>query len=259
MIQKEFVKQAIHILRDDQFVTGLAAGGSWLSGNMDEFSDVDLVLVTRDRISHDKNKMVQYAEKLGTLLSAFTGEHVGEPRLLICLYEEPFLHVDIKFLIIEELATRIEDPAILFDRDDQLADALRITSAVPPYPDFQWIEDRFWTWIHYALTKIGRGEYFETYDFLGFLRTTVFAPLLHIKNGLQPKALRRIETSLRPGDLELLKSTIAAYDRNSLLLAVEKSVEIYRDLRKALYHDITLKMAAEQRVLQYLQEIKQRA
>jgi len=123
MIQKEFVQQAIQILRDDQFVTGLAAGGSWLSGNMDEFSDVDLVLVTRDRISHDKNKMVQYAEKLGTLLSAFTGEHVGEPRLLICLYEEPFLHVDIKFLIIEELATRIEDTAILFDRDDQLADA----------------------------------------------------------------------------------------------------------------------------------------
>jgi hypothetical protein len=31
------------------------------------------------------------------LLVGFTGEHVGEPRVLICLYGPPVLHVDLKF------------------------------------------------------------------------------------------------------------------------------------------------------------------
>ena len=41
---------------------------------------------------------VQLAESLHLLLAAFTGEHVGEPRLLICLYRSPLLHVDLKYV-----------------------------------------------------------------------------------------------------------------------------------------------------------------
>ncbi|NRS94850.1 hypothetical protein DFH40_002566 [Clostridium beijerinckii] len=46
------------------------------------------------------NERIKIAESLGTLLSAFTGEHVGEPRLLICLCEPELLHVDLKFVSI---------------------------------------------------------------------------------------------------------------------------------------------------------------
>jgi hypothetical protein len=102
------------------------------------------------------------------LLSAFTGEHVGEPRLLICLYDNPLLHVDIKFVTLEEFGTRVETPVILFDRNSQLKQVINQTTAIFPYPDFQWIEDRFWTWVHYAALKIGRGEYFEAIDFFGY-------------------------------------------------------------------------------------------
>ena len=38
------------------------------------------------------------AESCGGLLAAFTGEHVGEPRLLICLYGPPLAHVNLKFV-----------------------------------------------------------------------------------------------------------------------------------------------------------------
>ena len=39
-----------------------------------------------------------FAGTLGHLLHAFTGEHVGEPRLLICLFGPELLHVDLKFI-----------------------------------------------------------------------------------------------------------------------------------------------------------------
>jgi hypothetical protein len=86
---------------------------------------------------------------------------VGEPRLLVCLYGPPLLHVDLKFMSIEELLDRIEDPAILWDRDRALRSAMSRSKAEYPPPRFQWIEDRFWVWVHYIAVKINRGELFE--------------------------------------------------------------------------------------------------
>jgi hypothetical protein len=41
----------------------------------------------------------QIAASLGSLLTVFTGDHVGEPRLLGCPYEvTPPLHVDLGLL-----------------------------------------------------------------------------------------------------------------------------------------------------------------
>jgi predicted nucleotidyltransferase len=98
MIQKEFADKTAQILKDDKNVIGLAVAGSWLTNEIDEFSDLDLILVTQNKVSGDKQKMLDYAKRFGQLLSGFTGEHVGEPRVLICLYDNPLLHVDIKFL-----------------------------------------------------------------------------------------------------------------------------------------------------------------
>jgi predicted nucleotidyltransferase len=165
MMQQTFAQQATEILKNDESVIGLAVGGSWLSNEIDEFSDLDLILVTKEKVSADKSEMLRYANTLGDLISAFTGEHVGEPRVLICLYDNPLLHVDIKFLTLDEFAIRIENPTLLIDSDHQLQNILDQTEANFPYPDYQWIEDRFWTWMHYVLLKIGRGEYLEALDF----------------------------------------------------------------------------------------------
>ncbi|HRO71821.1 MAG TPA: nucleotidyltransferase domain-containing protein, partial [Chitinophagaceae bacterium] len=106
MIQKQFADKITRILKDDPSVMGLAAAGSWMTNELDEYSDLDLVLVTKHRVSGDTNLMLSYAERFGKLLAGFTGEHVGEPRVLICLYDNPLLHVDIKFLVPDELDQR---------------------------------------------------------------------------------------------------------------------------------------------------------
>lgn len=256
-IQQEFAQKCVSILRNDESVIGLAVAGSWLTNEMDEFSDLDLVLVTKQKISHDKSLMISYAQKLGDFLSGFTGEHVGEPRVLICLYDNPLLHVDIKFLTIEEFAHRIENPVVLLDIDGQLQKIIEQTTYQFPYPDYQWLEDRFWIWVHYALLKIGRGEYTEALDFMGFVRMVVLGPLLHIKNGNLPRGVRKVETQLLAEDFAALRNTIPAYNRASLLENLANAVELYRSLRTELYpNTIQLQTASELKVMEYFEKIK---
>lgn len=259
MIQVEFANRAKKILELDDNVIGLAVAGSWLTNEIDEFSDLDLILVTQQKVSSDKNLMLDYAKKLGDFLSGFTGEHVGEPRVLICLYNNPLLHVDLKFVTLDEFHSRIETPTLLIDKNRQLENAISNSQAKFPYPDFQWIEDRFWTWVHYALLKIGRGEYFEAFDFFGFLRMVVFGPLLHIKNDNLPRGVRKVETELQDGDLNKLKQTIPNYNRQSLLDSLKNAVSLYRQLRTSLFDDkVVLQKATEQKVMIYFEDIENR-
>lgn len=259
MIQQEFAAKAKAILEPDENVTGLAVGGSWITNELDEFSDLDLILVTKEKIAGDKNRMIAYAQRLGDFLSGFTGEHVGEPRVLICLYDNPLLHVDIKFVTLEEFHTRIETPVLLLDKNGQLGKALHQSQAKFPYPDYQWIEDRFWTWVHYALLKIGRGEYLEAFDFFGFLRMVVFGPLLHTRNKNLPRGVRKVETDLDSDDMAKLLQTIPAYNRQSLLDSLSNAVTLYRQLRSQLYsNDVHLQTKAENSVMRYFEEIERR-
>ena len=257
MIQQDFAYKAAETVSTDPNVMGLAVAGSWITNELDEYSDLDLVLVTKEQISSDKQKMIDLAKRLGNFISGFTGEHVGEPRLLICLYDDPLLHVDIKFLTLQEFTNRIENPVVLFERDDQLTAIITSTEAKWPEPNFQWIEDRFWTWVHYACMKIGRGELMEAYDFLSFLRQTVFSPLMQVKNNKKVRGLRRVETQLSLSDLENLKITIAQYNKASIIKALDNSISIYKSLRRKLFPPtITLQEKAEKRSLEYFKQIK---
>lgn len=257
MFQQAFAAHAAIIAEDDPSILGLAVAGSWLTQELDEFSDLDLVLITTEKVGGDKEKMMGYANKFGNLLNAFTGEHVGEPRLLICLYDAPLLHVDIKFITPDELKTRVENPVLLFDRDGSLQQIIDSTHYHFPHPDHQWIEDRFWTWVHYALLKIGRGEYMEAHDFLAFLRMVVFGPLLHIKNNNSPRGVRKVETTIAEEDFQHLQQTLATNNKASLMAALEQSVQLYRSLRNELFTaDTVLQQQTEEAVMKYFEEMR---
>lgn len=255
-IHQQFASQAVSILKSDENITGIAVAGSWITAEVDTFSDLDLIIVTAEQIGGNRDRMTAYANRLGNLLNAFTGEHVGEPRLLICLYDDPLLHVDLKFVIIEEFGIRIETPVILFDKEGQLQRRIESSEANFPHPDYQWIEDRFWTWIHYGLLKVGRGEYFEALDFMGYLRMVVFGPLLHISNGNLPRGIRKVEMQLNPDDLAALKDTLAGHDKESIMRSIGHSIGLYSRLRQKLFtDDIIQKIETEKAVIAYYEEM----
>jgi hypothetical protein len=229
---REFLQSAIPKLRADARLVGLAAGGSFISGGLDEFSDLDLIVVAAPEAAKDVLRGgAALAARLGPLLASFPGDHVGEPRLLICLYGPPLLHVDLKFLSTQELAHRVEEPAILWDRDGGVSLGLSRGRAVYPQPDPQWIEDRFWVWVHYIVVKIARGELFEALDGLAFIRHRVLGPLILLDAGLRPDSVRRLESGA-PQFVARLSATVGAHERASCRDALRATIALYVSLRE---------------------------
>jgi hypothetical protein len=243
----------------DSRIVAVAAGGSYGSDAMDEFSDLDLVVVVEPAeqaaVLADRQGI---ADSLGSLLAAFTGEHVGEPRLLICLYGAPLLHVDLKFVALSEMAKRVEEPAVLWERDGRLTAVLRCGHAEYPAPDPQWVEDRFWVWIHYAAGKIGRGELFEAIDCLAFIRSSALGPLGLRRSGARPAGVRKIEGAA-PVLAEQLRRTVPAYDARDCVRALRASADVYRQLRgNPGAAGVRLQSAAEAAAMDYLADIERR-
>jgi predicted nucleotidyltransferase len=252
------LEKIIAVLAADARIVGVAASGSCASGGADEFSDLDLVIaVEPDHYAVVSAQRKLIAARMGKLLAAFTGEHVGEPRLLICLFDEPLMHVDLKFVSLPDAAARVDETRIVWQRDGRLTDTLAQGEARYPAPDPQWIEDRFWIWTHYCATKIGRGELFEALDFLAFLRWRALGPLMLMAVGAQPNGVRRIE-QLAPADAVRLEATIALHERASCLAALEACVRLYDELRAPHLAAQPPGDAARAAALAYLAGIKSR-
>lgn len=244
-------------LKHDERICGLSVGGSYLKGDMDEYSDIDLVVFAYanyyEEILKDRENI---AEELGVLLQCFTGEHVGEPRLLICLYDNPLVHVDLKFIKPEDYVERVEDSEIIWEKEGMVSLFASKSSGTFPYPDYQWIEDRFWIWLHYVSLKLGRGELFEAIEFISFLRMNVIGPLILIDNGELPRGVRKLEQYAGEYLTELEK-TVCPYDYKCCFQAVEKIVEIYRKLRVKLFDDkVVLNKIVEKKSLDYFEAVR---
>lgn len=254
-LQRRFLSDALPRIQRDGRVTGVAVAGSLAGGYPDIYSDVDLIVVIDDEAF--ESVMKERLTLIGSwapLVVGFTGEHVGEPRLIITLVGPPLLHVDFKFVRAGDFAERAEDPAILWDRDGDLAYKLAERPPARPSLDLQWIEDRFWIWVHYGATKLGRGELFEVISFLNYLREAVFGPLIARRVGALPRGVRHLE-SIAPDEARALQTTLCGYDRHQAGEALLASVELYRRWLADAESAIERRRDAEKLAVQYLRDI----
>jgi hypothetical protein len=255
---KQFLEMALPRLREDPRLVGVAAAGSWLRNDLDDFSDLDLVVACESNAYPEvRSERMQIAESLGRLAVGFTGEHVGEPRLLICLYEDPLLHVDLKFLAMDDLDDRLENPQVLWEREGRLTEALGASKPNPAPLDLQWLEDRFWVWLHYGAQRLGRGEIFETLDLLAYLRKEVLGPMILAKHGLPPRGLRRLEQACRE-DLPKLSETLAGPAPSACEQSLRAAAKLYVELREMLDSGtVQRRRRAEMAVIQYLHRVSE--
>lgn len=217
-------------VKQDTRIIGLLAGGSLIHGGFDEFSDIDLVLVVNEDDHLDVMRTRrEFAESIGDLLASFTGEHVGEPRLLICLYGDPPIHVDLKFVTLAEMGRMVERPLIAWTRTPDVETSIQSAKIEWPNQTVEWFEERFWIWAHYAATKIGRGELYEALGMLGFLREQVLGPLIHSQSERPQRGIRRLEEQF-PDWSERLANTVADHNRGHIALALKAAIDIYQEL-----------------------------
>ena len=232
-LHKKMLDRVVATVRDDPRFEALLASGSLAAGGFDEQSDLDLILVVSAEAEvATMAARREFAAGLGELLAAFSGEHVGEPRLLICLYGLPLLHVDLKFVTADDLGSFTERPLVLWAHEDAgLRHRLDSIEIKPAGHTAQWFEDRTWLWLHYSATKMRRGEYFEALSGLDFFRDVVLGPMLRRNAGERPRGLRRIEGN--PGARDRLLPTLAAYDRTAIADALRRTIVLYMELRAA--------------------------
>jgi hypothetical protein len=245
-------------LRRDPRVAGVALGGSYIEKEkMDEFSGLSFIVAVEpaelDGMIHG---MTEIAERLGPLLASFPGDHIQMPNLLICLYDEPIIHVDFEFVSADAASRRTEDPVILYEKDGALSAQYALAAPIEPTANIQWCEDRFWIWVHYAATRVGRGDLFDAIESLAFLRTNVLGPLIQIKNGQPARGVRNIERD-SPGDVSRLAATLATYDRRDCIRALKAATDLYIALRGVNKSHMYLREKAESRALRYLNYISE--
>lgn len=231
-LHQAFMETVRNEVERDPRLAALLAGGSYIHGGFDEHSDLDFVVVVQEE--HYGEVMASrraFAERIGELLAAFTGEHVGEPRLLICLYGPSLIHVDLKFVTPSDLGRLVERPAVLFARDPQEI-GRRLDAATIAWPDASpdWFEERAWIWLHYGAAKLARGELFEAIGMLAFFRDQVLGPMLHRRAGRPQRGVRRIEALGGPC-LESLATTVPAVAASPVREAFLVAVAMYLDLR----------------------------
>ena len=126
----------------------------------------------------------------------------------------------------------------------------------PGHLDPQWIEDRFWVWVHYGAAKLGRGELFECLDMLAALRAMVFGPL--IASSRAPMVLgagvRRLE-QMAPDLVPALENTVGDHTPYGCAGALRASVGLYRQLRGDA-PGLVRRARAEAASLDYLAQIE---
>jgi predicted nucleotidyltransferase len=250
-----FIDNAVAVLKQDARIRAVALCGSYVTGNMDDYSDLDFMLaVDPERFTQVLNERPAIAGKLGDLLSAFPGDHIGVPDLLICLFGSPLIHADFNFIPYDKAGDRFNGTAILFDKDGSLFENYRDLSPFHATLDPQWLEDRFWVWVHYAALKIARGELFEALDMITYLRAAVLGPLLHAQKGNEPRGVRRLEQVAHEYITELEK-TVPSYDACSCVNALRAEIELYQKLRVPYETALHRHAEAEKRVPECLDHI----
>lgn len=231
----EWVERLTQSLEQRDDIRACLLGGSLINGRSDPYSDIDFTVVCRDDQRDSLLEGERLAHELGCL-SAFAGDHLCEPRLLICLFSPPLLHVDLKLVTADEAGERVEPRALLFCKDPALATQIESEQIELPGPDPAWVMPRFWTWLHYGGTKALRGEVFECLDLLGFLRARVLGPMALVASGysgLAVQGVRRFETRAA-GYQEALSRTVAQPNTAACLAALKAARVLYLELHGAL-------------------------
>ena len=254
-LQSRFLSDAVPRIQQEARVTGVAVAGSIAGGHPDIYSDVDLIVVIDDEAFDSVMKeRLTLISSWAPLVVGFTGEHVGEPRLIITLVGPPLLHADFKFVRAHDFAERTEDPELLWDRTGALANTLMQHPPASPALDLQWIEDRFWVWVHYGATKLGRGELFEVISFLNYLREAVLGPLITRRVGAPSRGVRHLE-SIAPDEARALQATLCGYDQREAGEALLASVDLYGRWLDDAEAAIERRRDAEKLAVQYLRDI----
>jgi predicted nucleotidyltransferase len=235
-LHRAHLEAACMAASDQDGIVGMVIGGSFASGEADEYSDLDLQLVVEDtKLQQVLGQLRDVADAAGLVVAAFTAEHVGLPNMLIVLYED-LIHADFEPVPLSRLQERDAGLSafVLWERGGAVSTQLP-TDAAPEdlRREMAWFEDRMWTWSWYIQTKALRGELYESVDGLQYVRDKVLFRLLSLHRGEHASGSRRAEQRLGSW-ADRFAATVPTLSQQSALAALRGTMQLYQDLADPL-------------------------
>jgi hypothetical protein len=222
----------------DPDVVGMAATGSFATGDADEVSDVDLRLYVRPGVVEAVVARVpELAAACGRVVALFAADHLGIPTLTIVLYDD-LVHVDFDVVSVDRAAEHNDGlPAVVLWEREAISAALPGTYQRDVVSDLRWMETRIWTWSWYVQSKVLRGELYEALDGLQYVRDRVLFRLLAFGRGDRPAGGRRAEAVVGDHAAAFARTVPNALDRVAVQGALRAEIDLYRLLADPLMAD----------------------
>lgn len=253
----EFLNRTVSLAEKDPRIVGVALHQE--SDQEKEFTTSELVLVCQpDSFEELSADLIGVAEALGPMMLAYEHSKGAGERELSCLYDEPLQRIDLRLLPLDNLS-EIHHPQVLWDRDEQFRLALAARRDPPPSLNLQWMEDRFWLWLHSAATALKEGAVFEAHHLMSCMRSRILAPLVLKKEGMNlTGGLHELEKS-DGENLSSLRATVPLYDARSCEISLREAAKLYVDLRETLAPaDLVRHRRAEMAVMRHLHTVTER-
>lgn len=259
-LHRQRLQQILDLLVGRSDVEGVLLGGSFAYGKPDEFSDIDLYIVTTndqfEQLFRDHDSIAQTA---GSVVSAFIADHnPGGEYDYIVLYED-LVKVDFMYVRLDEMrpSHKWARCRLLFDRRGRLQQ-LHEDSAAPPAPEAEAtaveeveasvseayvqsdevlcaVSQKFRAWCWYAFGKLMRGELWEALEATNVIRSRALLPMIYDLIGGQPEGYRRLESKMSQLLGEQLRSTVGVYQEDSIYRALQNEIRLFFSLEQEVF------------------------
>ncbi|MGE0172337.1 MAG: hypothetical protein AB7T49_06115 [Oligoflexales bacterium] len=214
-------------------IAGAFVSGSLVTGGMDQFSDLDLGFLCKDTDSRSKIWGERWDWNIAPWFHRFDADHI-KPNFVIYFFE-PDIHVDLCFYVQDDLPTQRGAPfKVAWDSTALLTPWARSMNswpaASPEWSHAVHEDERFWAWIHYSLSHVRRGEYYDIASYFYALRGIV--EQWHARlSGSAEFETRRLEMRADPSVVSHLGLCFPNPDLSSLKSSLQALIDIHQSQR----------------------------
>lgn len=215
----------------------LAVAGSLAAGEVDEFSDLDLIALVDDGGDAGalRERLLEALHPEAEVLASFEATHLGRPDLWIVYlrWGDWVVKLDLALQHRPSALPLPIEARILHDPAGRFAGLPREQGAGAL--DFAQIDRRFVGWLWYTYSKIERGELFQAARSIDYTRENALLPGLLFLHDQPQDGHRRVERRLPAEEVaRLARSYPAALEKGELLRAFRSLAEHYQTARSAL-------------------------
>jgi hypothetical protein len=236
---RKLISKAVKNLIEDQRVKGLYLSGSVKT---DEHSDIDLTILSteQDRESLEKERL-----KIASQIGEIKAEAVSQfPHTYVVFYDPEELKFDFNFHVLPEQAR--PDKAkidVIYDPTGHLHKTVEESAKIEWTADMDDLNNRikhFYVVISYTISKIARGELWESRDCVEYYRQLLllFEDILAKR---KREGYRRLEQKLSAEKLLLLEQAIPrGLTPKEIFSSLDKIFEYFDTFLKGKFVDMSI-------------------